>query len=68
MGRTMAKYQIEVRFRGPTTPKEGIWLAVARASTEGDAREYLRMWQRSGYEAKNIDSIRVLKGGKEVVL
>jgi hypothetical protein len=64
----MAKYQVEVKFSGPNAPIEGIWLPVARSSTEEGAREYVQMWERSGYEAKNIVGIRVMKDRKEVKL
>lgn len=64
----MSIYQVQVKFRHPSTPRDGVWITVSKSSSQGEAQQYVEMWQRSSDEAKNIAGIRVMKEGKEVKL
>lgn len=61
-------YLVQVKFRHPSTLRDGVWVTVSKGLTQIEAKEYLAMWKRSADEAKNIAAIRVIIDGKEVKL
>lgn len=61
-------YLVQVKFRHPSTLRDGVWVTVSKGLTQIEAKEYVAMWKRSSNEAKNIAGIRVMSEGKEVKL